>query len=248
MDRNELRANSFRFTERYRDIIRRIEATKNAEGVRIFVNALIDYALDGTEPNLEELPEWMGFVWENTKPLVDEAEREQLSSPSDDWGRSGRTLDDLSDEELSTLAEMYESYERYNNIRAHFKLRNHSVSQSKIEGVLDKWYGEQLKEYFLENEEDLLFVCETAGFDKETMLLEEVYKIRLSPQVLMEQFGDLEMLFCRFFSRNITVAITTLIGASSDLSFGQTVSREKWGLDQVCLREQLASSTQTLGL
>lgn len=199
MNQKSTGASSFEFIREYRDIVRKVEEKYAPEGVCIFVNALMSYALDGIEPNLEELPEWMGLVWENTKPLVDGTKEGQSSESNNDWKRSGRTLDDLNDEELATLAEMYESHEAYNSIKDHFKLRNYSVDQRKIESALGKWYGDQLKAYFLENEEDLTFICETAGFDKEEMLSEEVYKIRLSPQVLMEQFDDLEMLFLRSF-------------------------------------------------
>lgn len=200
----------FKFTRNYRDIVRKIEEKHKAAGVCVFMNTLMDYALDGTEPNLKELPGWMNFVWKNTKPLVDESKTASAikKDKSENWKHSGRELSDLSEDELESLGEMYRDHINYSIIRERFKMRNYSLTSNKIEKALMGLYGKQLKKYFWDfekedfNEEhysELRFICDLAEFEDKGFIEEEIYKAGLPPKKLIDCFYKLDVLLSRAF-------------------------------------------------
>lgn len=116
----------FLFVQSYRVIGNKLKKTHGDSFALDYYQMLIDYALDGVEPDLKP-EDRMAKVWENLKPMVDA--RVEKPKPSN-WG--SRSLEDLNDDELEELFALYEIKTDYPKLKKKFGMHSRSLSEKKI--------------------------------------------------------------------------------------------------------------------
>ncbi|MEA5020027.1 MAG: hypothetical protein VB027_06635 [Gordonibacter sp.] len=141
---------SFTFVEGYREIAEHIEAERDKEAVLAFYEMLIEYALHGNKPKIPSSDSWMGEVWKKAEGMVDkrrenpskddEGKSVNSAKPKKKTARFGyRSLEDLSNEELISIAEDYGKRMSYFELCAKYGIKQGTLNNTlptKVKEIL----------------------------------------------------------------------------------------------------------------